>query len=70
MRAEWSAEMGRLPTCKSFCGFQSESNSTTVSAEVSVMPRPPARVDRMKQKSSEPGALNAATDRTRSSDDV
>jgi hypothetical protein len=30
--------------CASFCGFQSESKITTVSAAVRLMPTPPARV--------------------------
>ena len=37
----------------SFCGFQSLSKMITVSAEVRLIPRPPARVERMKQKSLE-----------------
>ena len=43
---------GRCPTW----GFQSESNMTTVSAAVSVMPWPPARVDSRKTKPSDPSA--------------
>lgn len=37
--------------CRSFWGFQSESKMTTVSAEAKLMPKPPALVDRRKQKS-------------------
>lgn len=49
--------------CRSFCGFQSESKMTTVSADARLMPRPPARVDNKKQKSwglggGEVGAIN------------
>lgn len=40
-------------TCKSFCGFQSESNMIQVSAAVRFMPRPPARVQRRNTKRSE-----------------
>lgn len=40
-------------TCKSFCGFQSESNMIQVSAAVRLMPRPPARVQRRNTKRSE-----------------
>ena len=44
-------------TCKSFWGFQSESNMMTVSAAVRLMPRPPARVQRRKTNRSEPGSF-------------
>lgn len=37
--------------CRSFCGFQSESNITTVSADAKLIPNPPALVDSKKQKS-------------------
>ena len=37
--------------CRSFCGFQSESNITTVSADARLIPNPPALVDSKKQKS-------------------
>lgn len=37
--------------CRSFCGFQSESNITTVSADAKLIPKPPALVDSKKQKS-------------------
>jgi hypothetical protein len=47
-------------TCKSFCGFQSESKMITVSAVARLIPSPPARVDRRKQKSSLPGALKCS----------
>ncbi len=40
-------------TCKSFCGFQSESNMIQMSAAVRLMPRPPARVQRRNTKRSE-----------------
>lgn len=36
---------------RSFCGFQSESNITTVSAEAKLIPKPPALVESKKQKS-------------------
>lgn len=45
-------------TCKSFCGFQSESNMMQVSAAVRLMPRPPALVHRRKTKRSESGLQN------------
>ena len=41
----------RACACKSFCGFQSLSKMTTVSAVARLTPRPPARVDNKKQKS-------------------
>lgn len=44
-------------TCKSFWGFQSESNITQVSAAVRLIPRPPARVHSRKTKRSESGLL-------------
>lgn len=44
-------------TWRSFWGFQSESNIITVSAVARLIPRPPALVERRKQKSSLPGAL-------------
>lgn len=47
-------------TCRSFCGFQSESKIITVSAVARLIPRPPARVERRKQKSSLPGALKCS----------
>ena len=43
--------------CRSFWGFQSLSKITTVSAVARLIPRPPARVDRRKQKSVLPSAL-------------
>ena len=47
----------KVPTCRSFCGFQSESKMTQVSAAVRLMPRPPARVHSRKTKRSESGLL-------------
>lgn len=44
-------------TCRSFCGFQSESKMMHVSAAVRLMPRPPALVQRRKTKRSESGLL-------------
>ncbi|TNN39540.1 hypothetical protein EYF80_050287 [Liparis tanakae] len=46
-----------IRTCKSFCGFQSESKMMQVSAAVRLMPRPPALVHRRKTKRSESGLL-------------
>ena len=45
-------------TCKSFCGFQSESKMITVSAAVKLIPRPPALVQRRKTKRSESSREN------------
>jgi len=39
--------------CRSWCGFQSESKMTTVSAVWRLRPKPPARVDKRKMKYSE-----------------
>ena len=50
----------KIRTCKSFCGFQSESKMMTVSAVAKLIPRPPARVDRRKQKSCDPSALKCS----------
>lgn len=47
----------RAWACKSFWGFQSESNMTTVSAVAKLIPSPPALVDNKKQKSGEFSAL-------------
>lgn len=44
-------------TCRSFCGFQSESKMMHVSAAVRLMPRPPALVHRRKTNRSESGLL-------------
>lgn len=55
--------------CRSFWGFQSESNMTTVSAEAKLMPRPPARVDNRKQKSYR-GGKKRQTDRQNTKTDV
>jgi len=59
-----------VQTCKSFWGFQSESNIITVSAVARLIPRPPARVERRKQKSSLPGALKWSIACWRNSDFV
>jgi hypothetical protein len=47
--------------------YQSESKITTVSAVCKFKPRPPARVDKMKMKYGESGALNFANKEPRSS---
>lgn len=47
----------RAWACRSFWGFQSLSKIMTVSAVAKLTPRPPARVDKRKQKSSDPSAL-------------
>mmetsp|Transcript_35796 Transcript_35796/g.114004 ORF Transcript_35796/g.114004 Transcript_35796/m.114004 type:complete len:222 (-) Transcript_35796:3070-3735(-) len=46
----------RAIACRSFCGFQSGSNMTMVSAAVRLMPTPPARVVMMKMNDSEAGS--------------
>lgn len=51
-----------LHTCRSFCGFQSESKMMTVSAVARLMPSPPARVDSRNAKSVLPGALKCSID--------
>jgi len=56
---EWVSER-EGKTCRSFCGFQSESKIITVSAVARLIPSPPARVDKRKQKSSLPGALKCS----------
>eukprot|EP00962_Isochrysis_galbana_P029435 scaffold9409_cov116-Isochrysis_galbana.AAC.16 len=55
----WPIRCTRSIACRSTCGLKSESYSTTVSAEVRVMPSPPARVEQRKTESFEPGALKA-----------
>ncbi len=57
----------RSIACRSICGFQSLSYNTTVSAVARLMPSPPARVERRNTNFSEPGALNASMDASRSS---
>lgn len=47
----------RAWACKSFWGFQSESKIITVSAVAKFIPKPPALVERRKQKSVDPSAL-------------
>lgn len=54
-------------TCRSICGFQSLSYSTTTSAVARLMPRPPARVDSRKTNCSLPGALKLSMAASRSS---
>ena len=44
-------------TCRSFCGFQSESKMMQVSAAVRLIPRPPALVHRRKTNRSDSGLL-------------
>jgi hypothetical protein len=57
-------------TCKSICGFQSLSYSTTTSAVARLMPSPPARVDSRNTNCSLPGALNPSMAASRSSPPV
>jgi hypothetical protein len=56
--------------CKSICGFQSLSNSTTMSAVARLMPRPPARVDSRKMNLGDPSRLNSSIAYSRSSPPV
>mmetsp|Transcript_102825 Transcript_102825/g.299942 ORF Transcript_102825/g.299942 Transcript_102825/m.299942 type:complete len:237 (+) Transcript_102825:106-816(+) len=44
----WPTRCTRAIACLSFCGFQSRSKSTTVSAAWRFSPRPPARAERRK----------------------
>ena len=48
----------RARTCRSFCGFQSESKMMTVSAAVRLMPTPPALVQMRNANRWSPGSLN------------
>ncbi len=55
-------------TCRSWCGFQSESKMMTVSAVCRLSPSPPALVERRKMKYSEFLSLKALSMSARSSD--
>ena len=56
--APWPPLYPITQTCKSFCGFQSESKMMTVSAAVRLMPKPPARVDNNIMNASDEGLVN------------
>mmetsp|Transcript_7562 Transcript_7562/g.24861 ORF Transcript_7562/g.24861 Transcript_7562/m.24861 type:complete len:232 (-) Transcript_7562:1032-1727(-) len=56
----WPMRWQRAAACRSACGFQSGSKRMTVSADVSVMPRPPARVPSRNTGVVQPGASNRA----------